>query len=95
MTVGSGIAPDLLTPAMRHGWALAGLPHEWWLTAGGDFHPALKTYCYAAVGGMKSIVRLVGRALVFQAFLSFLSFLGFLAFTANMVPRQVGAPHRH
>jgi len=40
-TVGSGIAPDLLTPALlgakrSRAWAKT-------LTAGGDFHPALRT----------------------------------------------------
>ncbi|BAN22184.1 putative uncharacterized protein [Caballeronia insecticola] len=47
MTVGSGVSPDLLTPRMMLARALAGswfgreaLPH----TAGGELHPALKTY---------------------------------------------------
>jgi len=40
MTVGSGISPDLLTPAMCG--ALAGSAHVRH-TAGGEFHPALRT----------------------------------------------------
>jgi len=47
VTVGSGISPDLLTPRMLPARALAGSwsgreasPH----TAGGELHPALKTY---------------------------------------------------
>jgi len=42
MTVGSGITPDLLTCTLLGGAALAGLgalP----VTAGGEFHPALRT----------------------------------------------------
>ncbi len=44
MTVGSGIAPDLLT---FHAWreALAG-SRPGALTAGGESHPALKTFMY-------------------------------------------------
>ena len=40
ITVGSGISPDLLVPAAMQ-QALAGSP---WIgiTAGGDFHPALR-----------------------------------------------------
>jgi hypothetical protein len=45
MTVGSGIAPDLLTPrsfarALAGSWTALAAPH----TAGGELHPALKTY---------------------------------------------------
>jgi len=41
ITVGSGIAPDLLTPF--HGERSArGLPSATWDTAGGDLHPALR-----------------------------------------------------
>jgi hypothetical protein len=41
LTVGPGITPDLLTPA-RDSRALAGSQPSL-LTAGGEFHPALKT----------------------------------------------------
>jgi hypothetical protein len=41
VTVGSGITPDLLTLAVVCE-ALAGLADQG-LTAGGDFHPALRT----------------------------------------------------
>jgi hypothetical protein len=51
MTVGSGISPDLLTPRVNPARALAGSwsgreasPH----TAGGELHPALKTYSMPA-----------------------------------------------
>jgi len=46
MTVGSGIAPDLLTRPNGVEAALAGLPDREpvRLTAGGDFHPALRTF---------------------------------------------------
>ncbi len=42
VTVGSGIAPDLLTPPPKRKRALAGsgLAPD---TAGGEFHPALRT----------------------------------------------------
>jgi hypothetical protein len=46
MTVGFGIAPNLLTlPALSSGQALAGSdgPNEAVITAGGDLHPALRT----------------------------------------------------
>ena len=39
VTVGSGVAPDLLTPFHRRG--ARGL--TFLLTAGGEFHPALRT----------------------------------------------------
>jgi hypothetical protein len=48
ITVGSGIKPDLLTLTLNTVQALAGLSatliksHK--LTAGGELHPALKTY---------------------------------------------------
>ncbi|KGR96569.1 hypothetical protein X946_4801 [Burkholderia sp. ABCPW 111] len=42
MTVGSGIGPDLLTPRIAR--ALAGSPATCRPTAGGEFHPALKTH---------------------------------------------------
>ena len=53
MTVGSGIAPDLLTPLYLsilpkgYSWALAGSLEarlRCLHTAGGEFHPALKTH---------------------------------------------------
>jgi hypothetical protein len=53
MTVGSGIAPDLLTPLYLsilpkgYSWALAGSQEarlRCLHTAGGEFHPALKTH---------------------------------------------------
>jgi hypothetical protein len=40
MTVGSGIAPDLLDPSRRKALAGSQLVLH---TAGGDFHPALRT----------------------------------------------------
>jgi hypothetical protein len=40
LTVGSGISPDLLDPAATQ-QALAGSPEDG-ITAGGDFHPALR-----------------------------------------------------
>jgi hypothetical protein len=43
MTVGSGIAPDLLTLLQRTKQALAGSTVAG-PTAGGEFHPAPKTY---------------------------------------------------
>jgi len=59
MTVGSGLGPDLLTPAaIADCRTLAGslLSQP---TAGGDLHPALKTYCMPPnQDGMESIVRL-------------------------------------
>src|ERR1700738_5459897 len=42
LTVGFGIAPNLLTLPQRLRKALAGLGYVT-LTAGGDFHPALRT----------------------------------------------------
>src|SRR6202163_3957450 len=42
LTVGFGIAPNLLTLPQRVRKALAGLGYVT-LTAGGDFHPALRT----------------------------------------------------
>jgi len=47
VTVGSGVSPDLLTPRTLPARALAGSwsGHEASpLTAGGELHPALKTY---------------------------------------------------
>jgi hypothetical protein len=51
MTVGSGFAPDLLTPRVaknEHARALAGsqlaVVDDALHTAGGEFHPALKTH---------------------------------------------------
>jgi hypothetical protein len=45
LTVGFGIAPNLLTlPALASGQALAGwTAQKAVITAGGDFHPALRT----------------------------------------------------
>jgi hypothetical protein len=50
MTVGSGIAPDLLTFPDETREALAGSTVAG-LTAGGDFHPAPKTYLFAWKSG--------------------------------------------
>ena len=53
VTVGSGVAPDLLTlPSISSlGKALAGLTARRPHTAGGDFHPALRTRLLLAKGG--------------------------------------------
>jgi hypothetical protein len=42
LTVGFGIAPNLLTPPIAR-QALAGFGDRWPFTAGGDFHPAPRT----------------------------------------------------
>jgi len=42
MTVGPGVSPDLLTFAESAGKALAGFPIRFRVTAGGEFHPALR-----------------------------------------------------
>ncbi|MOA28651.1 hypothetical protein D3C78_1496090 [compost metagenome] len=45
MTVGSGISPDLLTPMSVKDAGRSRARHIAWHTAGGELHPALKTYC--------------------------------------------------
>lgn len=50
MTVGFGVTPNLLTPALGdcdENRALAGLCEKIAITAGGDFHPALRTLMQA------------------------------------------------
>jgi hypothetical protein len=42
MTVGSGVSPDLLTLLQKQK-ALADYLHQGAFTAGGEFHPALRT----------------------------------------------------
>jgi len=45
MTVGPGISPDLLTPVSVKDARRSRARHIAWHTAGGELHPALKTYC--------------------------------------------------